>query len=234
MFDTRLIIVEGVMGSGKSTISKMIAQRLRQHHYKSKLVPESFREHPVSVTRTLTHWHQILVEHTIESFIAQSQQNWQAFVTTALQTPTIAVFDGQFFHGDMTSLFIANASRTQLVQYSNNVAEIIQPLRPVFIYLYQDDIAKGLERTVAIRSKSWLRRQIEWKVDSPYCAERGYRDTTGWIQLYRDFRSLTDELYACLAMPKIAIENGEGKWRDYEAQIFTFLALPDARPASSG
>ena len=225
MLDTRLIIVEGVMGSGKSTMSKLIAQRLRHYRYKAKLVPESFRDHPVSVTRTLTYWHQILVEHTFDTFITQSQHNWNAFVSMARLTPSVSVFDGQFFHGDMTSLFIANASRIQLIQYIDSIVEIIQPLQPIFIYLYQADVAVGLKRTVPLRSKSWLRRQIEWKVDSPYGRERKYSGVEGWIQLYRDFRVLTDELYTRLSMPKIAIDNSAGVWSDYEAQIFAFLGL---------
>jgi hypothetical protein len=229
MIDTRLIIVEGVMGSGKSTMSKLIAQRLRLQRYKSKLVPESFREHPVSVTRTLQHWHQILVEHTFDSFIAQSQHNWSAFVSLALQSPAISVFDGQFFHGDMTSLFIANAPHTRLVQYIDSIVEIIQPLQPSYIYLYQADVASGLKRTVALRSKSWLRRQVEWKVDSPYGREHQYSGVEGWVQLYRDFRTLTDALYLRLPMPKLAIDNSAGEWSDYEAQIFAFLGLPNAK-----
>jgi hypothetical protein len=104
--------------------------------------------------------------------------------------------------------------------------EIIQPLRPVFIYLYQADVAHGLERTMANRTKSWLRRQVAWKVDSPYCAQRNYEGIPGWIQLYRDYRLLTDDLYTRLAMPKLAVENSAGVWEQYQEQIFTFLDLP--------
>jgi hypothetical protein len=226
MLDMRLIIVEGVMGSGKSTLSKTIARCLRQHHYPSKHVPESFREHPTSVTRTLIHWQKLWIEHTPETFIAQSQHNWSTFSEIALQTRSIYVFDGQFFHGDMTGLFIANTPRPQIVNYIDRLAERIQRLRPVFIYLYQADVAWGLERTVAARSKSWLRRQVAWKVDSPYCAERGYAGIPGWIQLYRDYRELTDELYARLPMPKIAIENSAGAWEQDQQHVLSFLELP--------
>jgi hypothetical protein len=228
MLDTRLIIVEGVMGSGKSTLSKAIARRLRYQHYQSKHVPERFRAHPTSVTITLTHWQKIWIEHTPETFIAQSQHNWQVFVASARQSRAVYVFDGQFFHGDMTGLFIANTAHVQIVQYIDRLVEIIQPLRPVFIYLYQTDVAWGLERTVAARGKSFLRRQVEWKVDSPYCAQRQYTGVSGWIQLYRDYRILTDELYARLPMPKLAIENSAGAWLQDEQLVLAFLGLAPA------
>ena len=217
------------MGSGKSTLSQAIAQRARRHHLQSKHVPESFRTHPTSVTRTLTHWQKLWLEHTPESFIAQSQHNWQAFVDSAHQSRKLYVFDGQFFHGDMTGLFIANTPRAQIIAYIDRLLEIIQPLQPVFIYLYQTDVAWGLERTVAVRSKSWLRRQIEWKVDSPYCVERNYVGVEGWIQLYREYRSLTDELYRRLPEPKLSVENSAGAWEQDQQQVFAFLELQPTR-----
>jgi thymidylate kinase len=39
MLNTRLIIVEGIMGSGKSTLRQAIARRFRQHRYPAKLIP---------------------------------------------------------------------------------------------------------------------------------------------------------------------------------------------------
>jgi thymidylate kinase len=225
MLDTRLIIVEGVMGSGKTTLSKTIARRLRQQGCPAKHVPESFREHPTSVTRTLTHWQKIWIEHTSETFIIQSLYNWRAFVTEALATKKVYVFDGQVFHGDMTGLVIANTPRTQIIDYIDQLIALILPMRPVFIYLYQTDVAWGLERTATKRGKRFLQRQAEWKVDSPYCLERGYEGIPGLFQLYREYRELTDDLYMRLTIPKLAIENSAGLWAQDEHQVLTFLGL---------
>jgi hypothetical protein len=79
-----------------------------------------------------------------------------------------------------------------------------------------------------MRGKSFLRRQVEWKVDSPYCAQRNYEGVPGWIQLYRDYRVLTDELYARLPIPKLAIENSAGAWARDEQQVLAFLGFPTA------
>lgn len=228
MLDTRLIIVEGVMGSGKSTLSAAIACHLRHNHFPAKHIPERFRSHPTSVTITLTYWRKIWIEHTPETFIAQSLLNWQRFVAEALATKKVYVFDGQFFHGDMTGLFIANTPYAQIAMYIDHVVELLAPLHPVFIYLYQTDVAYGLERTVAARGQSFLRRQTAWKVDSPYCEERGYTGTSGLFNLYRDYRSITDELYERLPLRKIAIENSAGAWEQDTQRALSFLGFPPA------
>lgn len=225
MIDTQLIIVEGVMGSGKSTTSQRIAKRLRQELIPTRHVPESFREHPTNVTRTLTYWHKIWIEETPASFIAKSQALWQNFVAQARTTSQTFVFDGQFFHGDLTGLLIANTERSQLIDYVDSLVEIVQPLRPTLIYLYQTNLAESLTRTATMRGSSWLRGQVGWKVDSPYCAQRGYQGPAGWLKLYADYRQLTDDLFARLPIAKLAIENSAGDWQKYEAQLFEFLEL---------
>jgi hypothetical protein len=48
----------------------------------------------------------------------------------------------------------------------------------------------------------------------------------GLIQLYREYRELTDALYARLPIPKLAIENSAGAWEQDQQQAFAFLGLP--------
>ncbi len=110
--------------------------------------------------------------------------------------------------------------------YIDRLVEPIQPLRPVFIYLYQTDVAQGLERTAAVRGERFLRKQAEWKTDSPYCEDAATTGVPGLIQLYREYRVLTDELFTRLPIPKLAIENSAGAWERDTQLAFAFLDLP--------
>jgi hypothetical protein len=120
---------------------------------------------------------------------------------------------------------IADTPQSQLVQYIDGLVDIIRPCDPILIYLYQADVAHGLARTADIRGDPWVSRQVNWKVDSPYCVQRNYVGIPGWMQLYRDYRTLTDQLYARFPMRKCAIENSAGTWQSYEQQVCTFLNL---------
>ena len=48
---------------------------------------------------------------------------------------------------------------------------------------------------------------------------RGLAGLDGLIELYRDYRRLTDQLYAELDIPKLSIENSTQEWVKYEASI---------------
>ena len=104
---SRLIVVEGIMGSGKSTTARWLARLFCRNSVLARPVPEA-RPHPTNVFRSLSHWKQPWLDLSADELMTRSYANWQAFVEKALSDPRIFVFDGQLFHGDFTCLFLMN------------------------------------------------------------------------------------------------------------------------------
>jgi thymidylate kinase len=222
---SRLIFIEGIMGSGKSTTARWLARLFRRNGIPARPVPEA-RPHPTNVFRSLPHWKQPWLDLSAEELMTRSYANWQAFVEKSLSDPQIFVFDGQLFHGDFTCLFLMNCPRQLLQQYVHTVLQVAEPLHPIIIYCYQADIAQALDRISARRGQGWVESQIAWKVASPYGQKLGLVGIDGWKQLYQDYRQLTDMCFETLMIPKLAIETRAGEWAIYQTRIRTFLGLP--------
>lgn len=222
---SRLIFVEGIMGSGKSTTARWLARLYRRTGIAARPVPEA-RSHPTNVFRTLPHWKQPWLDLSAEELMTRSFANWQAFVEKSLLAPHLFVFDGQLFHGDFTCLFLMNCPPQILQQYVQTVLQIARPLHPMLIYCYQTNVARALDRIGAQRGQGWVEYQVTWKVSSPYGQQRGLAGTDGWKRLYQDYRDLTDLCFQALAIPKMAIETSAGEWSSYQRRICKFLDLP--------
>src|SRR5215211_2325339 len=184
---SRLIFVEGVMGSGKSTTARWLARLFRRAGILARPVPEA-QPHPTNVFRSLPHWKQPWLDLSTEELMTRSYTNWGAFVARALPDRHIFVFDGQLFHGDFTCLFLMNCPPQVLQQYMHTVLQLTQPLHPMLIYCYQTDVAQALDRIGAQRGQEWVEYQVTWKVPSPYGQQRGLVGIDGWKQLYQDYR----------------------------------------------
>ena len=222
---SRLIIVEGIMGSGKSTTARWLARLSRRAGLPARPVPEA-RPHPTNVFRSLPHWKQPWLDLTAEELIARSYARWQALVRKADSEPYISVFDGQLFHGDFTCLFLMECPSPVLQEYVHTVLQLAQRLQPIIIYLYQADVAQALDRIGAQRGQRWVESQVAWKVASPYGRKHGLAGVDGWKQLYRDYRELTDTCLQTLTVPTLAIETSAGDWSSYQTRICKFLNLP--------
>jgi len=222
---SRLIFVEGIMGSGKSITARWLARLFRRTGIPARPVPEA-RPHPTNVFRALPHWKQPWLDLTAQELMTRSYANWQAFVKRAIVDSHIFVFDGQLFHGDFTCLLLMACAPELLHQYVHTVLQLAQPLHPTIIYYYQADVAQALDRIGAQRGQGWVESQVAWKVASPYGRQHGLVGRDGWKQLYRDYREFTDQCFQTLAVPTIAIETSAGAWLSYQTRICKFLELP--------
>ena len=149
-----------------------------------------------------------------------------AYANSASMSESITVVDGQLFHGNLTSLFLLDADIALIRSYVHDVVAAIKPLRPLLIYFHQDDVDRAIRAIATERGDAWVTYQVDWKLASPYAVRHGLAGLEGLIELYRDYRQLTDQLYTDLDIPKISIENSEKEWARYEEIIDSILMNP--------
>lgn len=225
---TRLIIIEGIMGSGKSTTARWIAARLEAAGLRAVAITERVEPHPVRGTDGLDHWFQPWLDVTAEGLADRSLAKWRSFVAEAQAAETIHTLDGQLFHGDLTNLFLMEATPAAIAKYCDTVSEIARPLAPLLIYFYQADVERAIRTIAAERGEEWVKYQVDWKLQAPYNRRLGLTGLDGLVALYKDYRVLTDELYSGLDIPKLAIDNSQQIWDAYYQQIHAHV-ISDSR-----
>jgi hypothetical protein len=220
-----VVIVEGIMGSGKSTTVLRVADRLKASGISALGVTEGVSPHPIRFDWDLP-WVDMPAAQLANSAIAR----WRDYASRVSTSQSISIVDGQLFHGNLTSLFLLDADMDLMREYIDHVVAAIKPLRPLLIYFHQDDIDRAIRAIAAERGEAWVRYQVDWKLGSPYALRHSLTGLEGLIDLYRDYRYLTDRLYEILNIPKISIENSGRDWARYDKIIDRILMNPDAIP----
>ena len=213
------MIVEGIMGSGKSTTARFLAARLEEVERRAQAITERTEPHPVRGTDGLDHWFQPWLDVTPIALAERSLTKWRNFVVAAQGAETANILDGQLFHGDLTNLFLMEAGSAAIAKYCKGVEETIRPLTPLLIYFYQADVERAVRSIAAERGDEWVKYQVDWKLQAPYSRRLGLEGLEGLIALYKDYRALTDELYAGLDLAKLAIDNSQQTWEAYYERI---------------
>ncbi|WP_454691997.1 hypothetical protein [Achromobacter aloeverae] len=215
----RMVIVEGIMGSGKSTTMRFIAKHLQQSGRPAVPIHERTDPHPVRATDELEHWFEPWRDTTPADLAERALARWSAFVERTQSSAEIPILDGQLFHGDLTHLLLMEADAELIAGYVRKLATVIAPLNPFVLYLWQEDVGAAIRTICAERGVEWIDYQVKWKLASPYCVRRGYEGLDGLISLYRDYRRLTDGLFEGLPLAKLAIENSGREWGVYKRRI---------------
>lgn len=210
----KLVILEGIMGSGKSINTLRLAERLNASGRSAIGITEGTSPHPIRYD-----WDVPWVEMPAAQLAKSAAVRWRSYAERAQTSETISVVDGQLFHGNLTSLFLLEADIGLIRGYMREITAAITPLRPLLIYFRHSDIDQAMRSIGAERGSEWVQYQIDWKLTSPYARRKGLERLEGWIALYRDYRALTDQLYSEVPFPKISIEDPQRDWTKSEATI---------------
>jgi len=222
---TRLIFIEGIVGSGKSTLTRFLARQASRNHILARGVVEHARPHPIHAYRSLPHWQQPWLDISINGLIEASLGKWRQFVGQMERGETVYYLDGGLFQGDFISLFLMDCSAQALLDYYQYVLETIHSLHSVAIVLDPEDLTGMLQQVCTQRGASWIHYQVNWRMLSPYFQSHKLAGLDGWVQMYANFRELTAQALGQSTIPRLSIETGAGDWNGFRQQSLDWLGL---------
>ncbi|MGA1199351.1 MAG: AAA family ATPase, partial [Candidatus Latescibacterota bacterium] len=174
----KLIFVKGIMGSGKSTTAKFVAEELERSGTPVRLVGENAKPHPVQMADPEEF-------ESIDAWMTERLGKLEVLVDSILESGEKFVLDGQLFHESVDSLFCFDVAERDIVDFMTRTMAVLEKVKPALIYFYQADVRASLRRTCDARSEWWTNWQIDWKVHNrPYGQARGLKDFDGYVQLY--------------------------------------------------
>jgi thymidylate kinase len=151
---TKLILLEGVPGSGKSTAAHFLDRHLTRCGVPHRWWYEEEAGHPLSVFPDAAGMHAMVEEifagrHA--SSVEGALQKWRALAQSLAVSRTVGILDGALF-GHMTwTLFPADVPESEITEYVANVERLIRPLDPSLIYLRPTDMGAAMDRIAARR-----------------------------------------------------------------------------------
>ena len=229
MRDTRLILIEGLPGSGKSTTAQFLTRTLTKAGIANRWWYEEEKGHPVylfhdvpSLQQTL----QDLADGDYRRVIAAALDKWQQFSDDLRSSDTVVLLDSCLFGYLTWTLFPFDVPSTDIRSYIAEVERIISSHHPCLIYFYQDDLSQALERICDRRGGDTRDRFIRNATQLPYGERRGLQGSEGMVTFWAAYRALIDTVRAALDIPALAIENAAGDWQTYQREVVNFLALP--------
>lgn len=229
LLDSRLIVLDGLPGSGKTTTGQWLTACLHQRGLNVRWLPESDISHPLW---WYEHWNGREYQPPdfnhipLETFIQTSISKWKDFTLSAHGTGQLFVAESLFFQNAVAMFLMGGSWPKRLVEYAQEVQSITQSLAPILVYFRQDNVAAALRKICTLRGHSFEEELIRNMEHFPYLQQRELKGLDGVTTLWHDISTLTDSLFDAYPIRKLSIETSEGHWQTYHQHILEFLGLP--------
>lgn len=216
--NSRLILIDGMPGSGKSTAGLAIHEQLNKLNIANVFYHELDDHHPLRIyDRQFTSFS--IVEEA-EWFISKVEKLFTDFVNNPIHRNQITIVEGSVFQNTIGFAYNMQMSEDRIMDLTQRIQNILSALNPELIYVYQDNVEQHWR---------WI------------CDVRGSEFTQGRCGLYTDddfveagkfWTKNQDFIFPIVQnwdIPKLILRNKEYMWNEYKLQIFDFLKLADSK-----
>lgn len=257
----KLILIEGLPGSGKTTTAGLVYELLTEMNLSAQLFQEGNGEHPADyegvacfnraelaeLWSSQPKYRDLLSERLIKQgdlyfleYLKVRQElgpdfpdelleavfshdiyelpldrnreliteRWKTFAENALNGPDTYVFDCCFIQNPVTVGMIKyGAGKEDVKSYVAGLAAITGPLKPLLIYVEQNDLGVSFRKAVKERPKEWSDGFIDYYTNQGFGAQQGYHGLEGALQVLKARRELEEEIVNGLTLAKHKVNN---------------------------
>ena len=224
----RLIVIEGMIGSGKTTTATGVGAWLAGRGENVRVFCEGAADHPI---RTRAEDRLRARPGAGRGAAADrpgvyAAVQWRRLAERCLRGGPTIIIESSFLQNSVMPAFIDGAPARTVEEIFTQIVRQAAPARPLLVYLRPADIAAAIARVHRTRGDPWSSRNVAFVENSPWARRRSLRGQDAVVQLYQAWEPVVTQLYGRYPFPKIMVTDPQHDW---QATLTRICAA--ARPA---
>lgn len=217
----KLIIVDGIPGSGKSTTGSMLQARLEELRIPSRFIHELEDHHPLRIyDRQFTSFK---IEEEADWFAAKVKQLFHDFAADRVDRDEIAIVDSYVFQDTLAFAYNMGMDRQRLMLLTESIQSSLQVLNPILIYYVQKNVEQHWRWICEIRGTAFAHDRCGLYTDEDFIRAGEF-----WTSTQECMLSIVEQW----EIPKVIIPNKDYLWEEYRERISEFVEGFVRRPGN--
>jgi len=216
-----LIFIEGLPGSGKTTMARVLCEFAQHQGRAASWYLEEMSDHPV-------HPHSFRRQKSDSGFPERCLARWDAFVSGHEDGNHLHIFDGSLFQSTVRHMLEAGHPRL-IPGYYRDCQRILARVCTRLIYLRPDNYDCHINWTMTHRGEHWSNRVSAYLEQTAFCVSAGVRGRDCMRYFWPHYVRLCDGLVQASSIPHHTVRAGAGCFERqvYQAAQACGLAMPE-------
>jgi hypothetical protein len=201
----KLILVDGLPGTGKSTLSQEISLQLRANGIEAALYFESQLDNPL---RPLGY----LSCSTGMDLIELSLKHWSKLFRKLEDSDSITLIDGGLFQNSIRFFFHNELPYDAIVHYATRIERYLNDLDGVAFYLTHHDVAALWKSTVTNRGEGFANSVCNYIENTKLSRIYNSEETDKAVSFFSHYQALCNKIFKELNVCKCQIDISSNNW----------------------
>ncbi len=219
---TRVILVEGVPFTGKSTLSEWVAQQLPLNGIPSTWVPEGemlqqYFRHVLAVLDQ---------QQSVSEDVVLA--DCSAFVETVMHASTTFVVDSALSYAALLPLMAADRPSGVILAQLQHIADLCAPLHPRVIHL-TGDVDRLAHASIVERGEEWEEHLVGQSDAAPYQQARGRSGLDGAIAFLQETQALMHRILETSSWQTLTLDVTGSAWDANRRAMLALLGIAEVQ-----
>jgi len=226
MTDSRLILITGISGSGKSTTAQRLAEQYSLNDVRHKWLHEEIAAHPIREGEFEAG--DLHSEEGMSGNIADMYGRWTRLAAEIAGSDCVYIMEGCLYQMIVRYFFACDYPLARMCEFYDRIMAIVADLNPTIVYLFRSDVRASFDQAFQVRGERW--KGIILDSHEPYFATHPYVDEGSTYAMYEHQQMVADVMFDRFQGRKIKVCTSDGEWDKHIQALTEFLGLRYVRP----
>jgi hypothetical protein len=217
-----LVLVEGMIGAGKSTTARWLADWLTgrgenavafcefepDHPIRTRAVDRLRASHPEPVQKP----GDIGPDGLSRDASVYEVRQWSRLAEDCVRTQRTVVLEATFLQNSVLPAFVNGAPVAKVLEIARRIQHRVTAANPLLVYLRPTDIAAAIDVVHATRGEPWSSWNLESVATYPWARERDLHGKAAIVEMYLAWERVVDELFERYPYPKVMVLDPQRDW----------------------